>query len=875
MTYEPLRSINMQAGLNVSAPPLSPASEGTLADVWNTIVSGDSYIRPWNGAAVVPAGVGSGSQIMLPFGNTWGGIRSHTYADKTFSAPSAVATNVVTVTAASDYVTGLSCTVSTGGTLPTGLVAATVYYIIVLSPTTISFASTRANALLGTAISITASTGSGTITIDVSNTAVTASGNFFQDIGLSRWGIGAGQPMIAGVPVSGYELSTNLQVQIPASGVFGPPVQAGLSQPSAPGLGIIATSGTVSNSVSCKIERTRPSTGANSVASPNSVVVIPQANRLRVTFPTAQSGQEAWRVFFTFQGFGGNGIAYLATYGDLTDIPESTVDAGMTNGVAASGSVTVTTNPAAGETVIINGVTFTFIAGASTATDVHIGATEADTADNLAAVLEASASGSIIVATYTAAAGIVSITYDTQGVAGNAYTLDDGTAGVKLTLSGATLSGGVDGIERSLEFNYQDGDLLPIEASFDDYPPPAATHAIRLNTVMNLAGCYSDSVTDPTTTNPGTAIAVSKMNNYESYIPTSLLYLPEQVVDVLARPLDDYGYVGCKNSVSAIQFVGDRGDEAPPCIITTVLPNIGIDNPWNWCHFRGQLLIYTAVGTLILMDETGQFDTSFANPVSKILKGFTTAATSVGYDPLNDSIVVLNGKQMLVYSLQAKQWRKIWLPDYGISGTGVSFMNGIFTLTSSSVLTAYIYDSGTTTAPIAFVSNYQNAGGIVLNDIYEMAIAAQTRTSTSFAVVVNSNLTQTSFREITTNGTPTVATPNADFTSDMVGKQVILFGTDIGGASTVLLQTTVSSFTNTGAIVLGASPAALTNVLMLVGNYAASRSITKPQHLANFFPNLVEQRSFSVACWTKGGSGVGNVLTVDMIGSAYASSRAL
>lgn len=764
--YQALNAVNMQGGLNTSAPLLSPASANSLAiGSWNHIVDGDGNVRGWSGGT--SQGSNTGGNKMFPFGATWGAIRGYAYVDKTFVAPGAVGTNQVTITAATDYVTGLSCTVSTPGTLPTGLVAATVYYLIVVDATHLAFATTLANALLGTATAITTGTGSGTITIDVSNASVSASGNFFQDIGLSRWGIGSGQPMIAGVPVAGFSLSTNLQLQIAASGVYGPPVQAGLSQPSAPDLGIINTSGVVSNSVSAKLERTRPSTGANSLASPNSPVIVPQANRVRVTFPLAQTGQEAWRVFFTFQGFGGTGVSYLATYGNDTDIPETTVAAGV-----------------------------------------------------------------------------------------------------------------VDGIARSLEFNYQDGDLLPIEASFDDYPPPAATHAIRLNTVMNLAGCYSDSVSDPTTASPGTCIAVSKENNYESYIPTSLLYLPEQVVDVLARPLDDYGYIGCQNSISAIQYVGDRGDGLPPCTITTILPDIGIQYAYNWCHFRGQLLIYTAQGNLILMDETGNFNTTFAKPISSILKSLTTVSTSVGYHPPTDSILVMSGKMMFAYSIQADQWRQIWLPDFGITGTCVSATaaarNMYFSVSNAGALTAYTYDTGSATAPLSFASNYQNAGGVVVNDIYEMAIAAQTNVSTRLAVTINRNLTKSVFRQIqTTNTVANVTDSESSFTSNMNGKSFILFGTNVGGGGTVLLQGTIT-YVSASTITLSIAPSAtLTDCLMFIGNYAANVAITAPSHLPNLFPNLVELRSWNVNVWFQGNASAGNCLTVNPIGTSYSSSRAL
>lgn len=867
----------MNGGLNTSAPPLSPVSQNTLSDgSWNTIADGDGYVRPWKGAT--SQGANTGTYIMLPYGSTWGGIKSLAYVDKTFVAPGAVGANQVTVASTADYVTGLPCTTSTPGTLPTGLLPLTIYYLIVVDGTHLKFAASVANALLGTAVPISASTGLGTITIDVSNVSVTASGNFFQDIGQSRWGIGSGQPAIEGVSVPGFALSTNLQLQIASNGVYAAPVQAGLSQPSAPEIGIIQTTGTVTNSVAAKLERSRPSTGAVSLASPSSAVIFPQANRVRVTFPLAQAGQTHWRVFFTLMGFGGTGVYYLTPYGTLTDIPESLVASSTAAGSRATGSLTVSVNPSIAETISVNGVTLTFISGPSTTTNVQIGATAADTAVNLAAVLEASVNPLLTLASYTAAGGVVSITYDVDGVVGNSYTLAN-SSGTNVMASATTLTGGVDGVGRSLEFNWLDGDLIPIEASFDDYPPPAATHALRLNTVMTLPGCFADSTTDPTSTNPGTCIAISKENNYESYVPTSLLYLSEQVVDVLARPLDDYGYIGCQNSISAIQYVGNRGDELPPCTITTILPDIGVQYPHNWCHFRGQLLIYTAQGSLILMDDTGSFDTTFANPVSKILKSFTTQNTTVGYDPPNDSIVVMNGKTILTYSIQARQWRQIWLPDFGITGTAVSCVAAkrklYFTLTNAGANTAYAYDTGDNLAPLSFVVNYQNSGGTTVRDIYEVAAAAQTDANTLLAVCINRNLTQTVFRQINVvDGVMTISNTEGTFTTDITGKSFFIFGANIGDIEKVLIQGVLTYIDANTATISVPPHATLSDCLMFVGDYTAYKPLTgilaQPP---NFFPNLTELRSYQVAVWLQGRE-IGNCLTVDPLGAVYASSRA-
>lgn len=608
------------------------------------------------------------------------------------------------------------------------------------------------------------------------NGATVGTGNFFEDIGQSRWGIGSGIPHIEGTNVTSWTLSTLLQVSVKSSGSYAAPVQAGLSQPSSPDIGIVQTVGDVSKPISAKIERRRPSTGARSLASPTSAVIVPASNRVRVTFPTASTGQTHWRVYFTFQGFGGTGIHYLAKYSTYTDIPESTVSAGT-----------------------------------------------------------------------------------------------------------------VDGIARSLEFNFQDGDLIPVEASYDDYTPPAATHALKLQNILNLVGCYSDAVTDPTSTNPGTCIAVSKINNYESYIPTHLLFLPEQVVDVLARPIDDFGYIACENSIHAIQYVGYRGEELPPCTITTVLPDIGIQYPHNWCHFRGRLLIYTAEGNLLMMGDDGSFDGDFAAPIRSIIQNWSTANTIVGYDPKNDLIIIANGKRILCYNLSGgSRWRQIWLPDFSVTGDVYSCTTSkrrlYITVNNASSYTAYSFDTGSANAPMSFVSNWQNlpGGNLFAKDIYEMAISAETSVSTSMAVCLAKNLQKAVFRQISvTASSANIADAESKFYSGLVGKKVIIFGTDINGAGTVYIRGLVSAYNNTGSITLtdlngsALSPAAtLTNLLMFVGEWVAVSSIAAAKHFANFFPRgVIEARSYQVAVWTKGTGTDGNVLTADLVGDSYPSSR--
>lgn len=95
-----------------------------------------------------------------------------TPAAKSFTAASDVntATDVVTL-GAHGYLTGLKGQLTTTTTLPAGLSLATDYYIIVVSSTTVKFATSQANAIAGTAVDITTTgTGTHTFTADSATT---------------------------------------------------------------------------------------------------------------------------------------------------------------------------------------------------------------------------------------------------------------------------------------------------------------------------------------------------------------------------------------------------------------------------------------------------------------------------------------------------------------------------------------------------------------------------------------------------------------------------------------------------------------------------------------------------------------------------------
>lgn len=110
-------------------------------------------------------------------------------------------------------------------------------------------------------------------------------------------------------------------------------------------------------------------------------------------------------------------------------------------GTQATGTLTAGSNPSNTNTIAVNTVTFTFVTGASTSTNVHIGADKEETLAELAAVLNASVDALITVATYTVDDDVLTITYDTGGTDGNSFALANST-GSTITRSAATLEGG-------------------------------------------------------------------------------------------------------------------------------------------------------------------------------------------------------------------------------------------------------------------------------------------------------------------------------------------------------------------------------------------------------------------------------------------------
>jgi len=782
MRRQLLNKFTFDSGYTDSKNLLKEGPDGFAEGSCNQLVLGESVIRPFKGFN--SKGTATGTRISVILGNTWGGLKDYSGVtasgsliedfSKTLYAIGAgtlskegiplgtlssstsftIATGDVNTSngelteAGHTLALGDVVTLSSSGGLPTGFSANTAYYVTAVQTNTFKLASSFANAQAGTYIT-PSTTGSGTHTVEFANMRASTS-----------------------LKVASVQSSTYLYTYFDS---------AGLDRPDAPVLEVPATvganyAGQIDGAISFKVAGIRdrnnqgsnltdPQTDVHSVASTTSAVVAPARKTVKITFPTAETGQTHWAVFATKVGFGGTGVHYRVGYRT-----SSAVDAQWIFGIP--------------ETTV-------------------------DAATN-----------------------------------------------------------------RTLEFDFRDGDLLPEEAWLFDYVPPQGTHFLRLENVGVLLGAYDGSVG-----------AVSLPNQFESYHPRHLIYFPEPVTAVLHRQVDDYAYIACRNSIHAIQYVGYRGDDLPSATITTITPEVGISNQQNWTSGAGMIVAFIEGAGIVRILPDGTIDYEFGKEVSYLTRSWAASSTVVGFDPNSRSFVIGNGGTSVSFCTQSMTWAApVYATDFSITGNwqGVTNSRGEMIVSFSSG-PAYSYDTGASRTPIASIGRWQRTGTSA--NIYEVSASIRNGNSTEPLILgIHQNLFKTFVRGCsTTNASANLTVPSGTFTSSVTGKQAIVTGTDVGGVGThyLIVKLTYSNATtvtmsnrSTGAAVTAS--ATLSNVFIIVGEdfEAITPTANVDQHQYSFYPSVQDCRSYTVSAYMATDATSGGVIEIDVLGTVQETSEA-
>lgn len=771
---------------NILAGDTSSFAEGSC----NQLVLGEALTVPFKG--YYSKGTGTGTQVLTQLGNTWGGHKLQSSASgslvedfsKTLysigagylskegvtmqayaSTPTTISIDAATEVDVNDNFTENTHGMSTGNQIRLTTNAATpitstpqvavdtTYFVINTGSNTFKLATSWANAQAGTAINVTV-VGVGTMifTKGVDMTAST-------------------QLKVASVQLSDY-----LYKHYDA---------AGIARPDAPTLEVPQTiganyTGLIDGAISFKLGaiRDRNNTGdltninaqVRSVSSTTSAVVTPTRKTVKITFPTAESGQTHWAVFATKAGFGGTGIHYRVGYRTSS----------------------------------------------STSATWYFGISEA-------------------------------------------------------TVAAAT--------NRTLEFDFRDGDLLPEEAWLFDYVPPQGTHFVRMENVGVVLGCYD-----------GTVAAVSLPNFFESYHPRHLIYFPEPVTAVLHRQIDDFAYVACRNSIHTLQYVGYRGDDYPSCTVSTICPEVGIAYQQNWAVGAGMIVAWIEGAGLVKIGSDGEIDYSFGAEVANFTRSWAASATVISFDPTTRSFVCGNGTSSISFCVESGVWSApAYLTDCAITGSWLSAINTrgelVVTINNGGTHTAYSYfnNTGTTRMPIASFTRWQSVARPA--NLYEIAISTKGTVSSEPVVIgVHQNLFKTFIRGCSlTSASATLTAPSGTFTSAWTGKHALVTGADIGGAGVHYLIVKLTYVSGTQVTMVNRSSgssqtsgANASNVFVIVGEDFEALTPTSgvDQHIYSTYPMIVDCRSFAVSVWQPTDTSTGGVIAIDVFGTGSQTSEA-
>ena len=244
---------------------------------------------------------------------------------------------------------------------------------------------------------------------------------------------------------------------------------------------------------------------------------------LNVASYAVDSTGENLLISYNTAGPAGNSYTLAASRATVSGATLTGGSGSGSAGTTATGSLTFTTSPTNGLTIILNGVTWTFVTGSASGNQTLIQSSLSGTLTQLATDLGASSTSALTVANYTSTATMLDVAYKTVGATGNTYTLGTGTAAS--ASSGASLAGGTNATSAptgSLVVGPNTGTYPGVNAYFqqrhffaNSFNNPDTIWASRTGLFQNMDGSIPTSATDSITASPWT----EQVNGIQWLIP--------------------------------------------------------------------------------------------------------------------------------------------------------------------------------------------------------------------------------------------------------------------------------------------------------------------------------------------------------------------
>lgn len=205
----------------------------------------------------------------------------------------------------------------------------------------------------------------------------------------------------------------------------------------------------------------------------------------------------------------------------------------------------------------------------------------------------------------------------------------------------------IDGVPRSIELEWTDGDLVgqPL-APTESFAPLACVFSGSLQDIFFVDGTYGDVSLGVSAANAGTTIACSLQARPEEF-PADWLLFPPEPPTALLRGNDGFYYRFGENSLGIITYVG--GDN--PIAFQLMWATTGISYPHNACVAEGGRL-YAKTGSqgLVRIGAGGRIETDWANPFINDVENWLDIDTVLQWDENSQTVCIMNGFTILPFN---------------------------------------------------------------------------------------------------------------------------------------------------------------------------------------------------------------------------------